>query len=328
MKKINFGRNFAGLYLTLFTIRSVSMLRPHKHKVFILSITVILIVIGGFILVSSGELPFDNRYDPLPQTIHAVTLADQYDFAGEKIPIDNFDVRERLERELLVNTYHHSSTLLNLKLALRYFPVFEKIFAEHGIPEDMKYLAVAESSLRNAVSSAGAKGIWQFREETAREFDLEVSATVDERNHLEKSTLAACKYLKAQREKFGSWALAAAAYNMGPTALMKAMAEQKESNYYDLNVSEETNRYVFRIVALKEIMKNPEKFGFYILKNELYPPMNGYKLIDVDTTITNLADFAHQNNMTYRHLKLFNPWLLKSELPNPGRKVYRIKVIN
>lgn len=303
------------------------MLKPHTHKVFILSLTIILMVVGIFILVSSNELPFNNRYDPLPQTIHAITLADHYDFAGEEIPIENFDVRERLERELLVNTYHHSSTLLNLKLTLRYFPLFEKIFAEQGIPDDMKYLAVAESSLRNAVSSAGAKGIWQFKEETAKEFNLEVNSTVDERNHPEKSTLAACKYLKAQKEKFGTWALAAAAYNMGPSALTKAMAEQRESNYFDLNVSEETNRYVFRIVALKEIMKNPEKFGFYILKNEMYPPMSGCKTIQVDTTISNLADFAHKFNMTYRQLKVYNPWLLKIELPNPGHKVYDIKII-
>lgn len=284
--------------------------------------------LGLFILVSAGELPFNSRYDTLPQTIHSVTLADQYEFAGEKIPVENFDVRERLERELLVNTYHHSSTLLHLKLAMRYFPVFEKIFAAEGIPDDMKYLAVAESSLRNAVSSAGAKGIWQFKEEAAKELDLEINTAVDERNHLEKSTWAACQYLKKQKEKFGSWSLAAAAYNMGPSALAKAIADQKENSYYNLNVSEETNRYVFRIVAIKEIMKNPEKFGFYLMKNEMYPPLDDYKLIEVDSTISNLADFAHQQNMSYRQLKVFNPWLLKTDLPNPSRKVYRIKVVD
>lgn len=284
--------------------------------------------IGVFVVISSGKLQFDNRYDPLPQTIHAIILAEQYDFSGENIPMDNLDVRERLERELLVNTYHHSSTILNLKLGMRYFSVFEKIFAEQGIPDDMKYLAVAESSLRNVASPAGAKGIWQFRDETAKEYDMEVNAYVDERNNLEKSTLAACQYLKRQKELFGSWALAAAAYNMGPGALQKALSEQKESNYYDLNVSDETNRYVFRIVAIKEIMKNPEKFGFYIGKNEMYPSMNGSKTLEIDYAIDNLADFAHQQHMTYRQLKVYNPWLLKSELPNPKHKVYKIKLAN
>jgi membrane-bound lytic murein transglycosylase D len=304
------------------------MLKPRSYNLILFIVTTSLAVIGGFILISSEDLPFNNRYDPLPQTIHAITLADQYDFAGEAIPMENFDVRERLERELLLNTYYHSSTILNLKLAMRYFPVFEKIFAEHNIPDDMKFLAVAESSLRNAVSSAGAKGIWQFREEAAKELNLEVNSYVDERNHLEKSTLAACQYLKKQKERFGTWALAAAAYNMGPTALTRAIAEQKENNYYDLNISDETNRYVFRIVAIKEIMKDPEKFGFYIRKNELYPPLDGYKIIEIDSTISNLADFAHQQNMTYRQLKLFNPWLLKSELPNSGRRVYSLKIVN
>ncbi len=290
------------------------------------SIAVLVTTISIFFLNTSVDVPFNHRYDPLPQTIYPVTLADDYEFAGEKIPLDNYDVRERLERELLLNTYYHSSTILNLKLAMRFFPVFEKIFTEYNIPDDMKYLAVAESSLRNAVSSAGAKGLWQFRDDAAKELDLEISSHVDERYHLEKSTIAACKYLLKQKERFGTWALAAAAYNMGPSALSRAIAEQRESSYYDLNVSDETNRYVFRIVAIKEIMKNPEKFGFYLRKNELYPPIKEYKIIEVDSTISSLADFAHQYNMSYRHLKIMNPWMIKSDLPNPKRISYQIKI--
>lgn len=303
------------------------MKKPYAISLILFSAFCVATATAVLLLHSSGDIPYDSRYDPLPQTIHAITLADKYDFAGESIPIDNFDVRERLERELLMNTYYHSSTILNLKLGMRYFPVFKKIFAEQNIPDDMKYLAVAESSLRNAVSSAGAKGIWQFKEDAAKELDLEISNFVDERNHLEKSTLAACKYLNKQKERFGSWALAAAAYNMGPTALQRSLSEQRENNYFDLNVSEETNRYVFRIVAIKEILKNPEKFGFYIRNEEMYTPFSGYKIIEIDSTISNLADFAHQQNMSYRHLKVLNPWLLKSELPNPRRKVYQIKVL-
>ncbi|MFZ1423762.1 MAG: lytic transglycosylase domain-containing protein [Saprospiraceae bacterium] len=295
-------------------------------KVFLVSFGICLGATAVFVLNFSGDLPFNNRYDPLPQTIHAVKLADSYDFAGEAIPMDYFDITERLERELLLNTYQHSSTILHLKLAMRFFPLFEKVFKEQGVPDDMKYLAVAESSLRNAVSSAGAKGMWQFKEEAAKELDLDINAFVDERNNPEKATLAACKYLKKQKERFGNWTLAAAAYNMGPTALQRALNEQKETNYFDLNLSEETNRYVFRIIAIKEIMKNPEKFGFYIRKNEFYSELNNYKTLEIDTSISNLADFAHQQNITYRQLKLFNPWLLKSELIVPVGKKYMIKI--
>lgn len=302
------------------------MQKPVWMKVFLVSFGICLGATAVFVLNFSGDLPFNNRYDPLPQTIHAVKLADSYDFAGEAIPMDYFDITERLERELLLNTYQHSSTILHLKLAMRFFPLFEKVFKEQGVPDDMKYLAVAESSLRNAVSSAGAKGMWQFKEEAAKELDLDINAFVDERNNPEKATLAACKYLKKQKERFGNWTLAAAAYNMGPTALQRALNEQKETNYFDLNLSEETNRYVFRIIAIKEIMKNPEKFGFYIRKNEFYSELNNYKTLEIDTSISNLADFAHQQNITYRQLKLFNPWLLKSELIVPVGKKYMIKI--
>ncbi len=302
------------------------MNKPVWIKISFMAVGVLLGAIVVFVLHSSEDLPFNNRYDPLPQTIHAVKLADRYDFAGENIPIDYFDVSERLERELLLNTYMHSHTLLHLKLAVRYFPLFERIFAEQNIPDDLKYLAVAESSLRNAVSYAGAKGIWQFKEEAAKELDLEVNNWVDERNHPEKATVAACQYLKKLKERFGSWTLAAAAYNMGPTALQKALAEQKETNYYDLNLSEETNRYVFRIVAMKEIMADPEKFGFYIRKNECYPELTKYDLVEVSTSIPDLADFAHEHNITYRQLKLYNPWLIKSELQVANGKKYSIKI--
>lgn len=302
------------------------MTKPVLIKVLFTIVGIALGAIAVFILHSSEDVPFNNRYDPLPQTIHGIKLADHYDFAGETIPMDNYDNTERMERELLLNTYLHSSTILHLKLALRYFPLFEKIFKEQGIPDDMKYLAVAESSLRNAVSSAGAKGIWQFKEDAAKELDLEINPYIDERNNAEKATRAACKYLSKQKSRFGSWTLAAAAYNMGPAALQKALEEQKESNYYNLNLSDETNRYVFRIVAIKEIMKNPDKFGFYLRREEFYPELNDFKSIVIDTSIKNLADFAHQHRITYRQLKLYNPWLLKSDLKVSSGKSYTFKI--
>lgn len=302
------------------------MYKNQKQGFFLFTGGMLLGSIFVWLLSSSSEIPFNNRYDPLPQTIHAVKLASNYDFAGEPIPMDYFDVTERLERELLVNTYHHSSTLLHIKLALRFFPLFERILKEEGIPQDLKYLAVAESSLRNAVSSAGAKGIWQFKEEAAKELNLEVNTYVDERNDPERATRAACQYLKKLKERFGSWTLAAAAYNMGPTALTRAMSEQKEDNYFDLNLSDETNRYVFRIVAIKEIMKSPDKFGFFLQKKEMYSPLDNYELVTRSEGIPSLADFAHEHQITYRQLKLYNPWLLKSELPNPTRKEYQFKI--
>jgi hypothetical protein len=278
------------------------------------------------ILFIRGEIPYNSVRDPLPQTIHSVTLTGTYDFAGEILPIHTFDVAERLEREILANTYQHSSTLLHLKLSARYFPYIEKIFVQEGIPADLKYLAVAESSLRYGVSSAGAKGIWQFLNETGKEFGLEVTDFVDERNHFEMSTVAAVKYLKSLKIRFGSWTLAAAAYNMGPTALQKAMEEQRERDYYRLNLSEETNRYVFRIVAAKEVMKNPEKYGFYLKDSEKYNDLKKHKTVRIDSSISNLGDFAHQFDISYRDLKLWNPWLMKSQLPNKARKTYSIKI--
>ena len=283
------------------------------------------LILVMFLLISS-KTPTSRYFDSLIQKIVPIPLDSKYYFADEIIPIENFDVSERLERELLSNTYQHTSTILHLKLAKRYFPFIEEVFEKEGIPDDLKYLAVAESSLRNSMSSAGAKGFWQFMNPTAKELGLEVTEFVDERNHFEKSTFAACQYLKKIRQKFGSWTLVAAAYNMGPNGLQSAIEEQKEDNYYDLNLSDETNRYVFRILAIKEIMQNPEKYGFYMDSNVGYEKMDKYKSVVVDTTIESLADFAHDHGITYRKLKLYNPWLLKSSLPNKTRKVYEIRI--
>jgi membrane-bound lytic murein transglycosylase D len=198
----------------------------------------------------------------IPQVVKGSDLNKRFEFAGEVIPTKNFDVRERLDRELTVNTYWHSSTLLNIKKASRFFPVIERILAENGLPEDLKYIAVAESNLSNAVSPAGAKGLWQFMKSAAQQYDLEVNSEVDERYHIEKSTQAACQYFKYLKNRFGSWTLAAAAYNVGPTRLARTIEEQRAETYYDLNLNQETSRYVFRLIAIKEIMQNPSNFGF------------------------------------------------------------------
>jgi len=262
----------------------------------------------------------------LPQMIKAISLNKTFDFGGEVLPThENFDVKERLDQELLRNAYYHSNTVLNLKKANRFFPVIEPILAKHGVPDDMKYLAVAESDLRNATSPSGAKGIWQFMKPTGKAAGLEINSGIDERYHLEKATEAACKKLKKDKKEFGTWTLAAAAYNMGNTRLRKDIATQRAKSYYDLNLSQETMKYVLRIVAIKEILSHPEQYGFYVNPEDKYPPFD-YVTTTVKKTIPNLGDFAIQNGTTYRMIKLLNPWLLGSSLPNSSGRTYQVKI--
>ncbi|HRI00165.1 MAG TPA: lytic transglycosylase domain-containing protein [Saprospiraceae bacterium] len=293
-----------------------------KKKEFVLGTFAGMGIVASLLFLLSNMTNNTALSDSNSQTIYGVELEESYQFAGEPMDISQDDIRERLDRELLLNTFQHSATLLHLKLASRYFPMIEDYFKKEQIPDDMKYLAVAESSLRYAVSPSGAKGLWQFLEGTAKDFGLEVNDYVDERNHAEKSTQAACLYLKQLKERFGSWTMAAAAYNMGPTALAKSISEQRETDYYKMNLSEETNRYLFRIVAIKQILNHPEKFGFYLKDEEKYQPFSNTKQIEIKTTIENLGDFAHSFQMSYRKLKLLNPWLLKSSLPNKTGKSY------
>ncbi|HMQ47676.1 MAG TPA: transglycosylase SLT domain-containing protein [Saprospiraceae bacterium] len=277
---------------------------------------------GGFQDVASKSA--DGR--GIPQIIKPVDLNRNFHFAGEKLPMDNFDVRERMDRELLVNTYWHSSTLLSIKSSAKYFPVIEKILAEHGIPDDFKYLAVAESGLRNETSPAGAKGFWQFMKGSAEEHGLEVNSEVDERYHLEKSTVAACKLLLQYKKRFGTWTLAAAAYNVGVGNLGRLLDEQRAETFYDLNLNAETSRYIFRLVAIKEIMSRPHDFGFYIDQSDYYQPLPDSKTIDVSSSIANWGDFAREHGTTYRMLKIYNPWLIDDQLTNKSGRTYEIKV--
>ncbi|HAQ37127.1 MAG TPA: lytic transglycosylase domain-containing protein [Saprospiraceae bacterium] len=267
-----------------------------------------------------------NNLTTLKQVITTVPLEAQYTLGGEVISMDQFDLRERMERELLINAYHHATTIQHIKLANRYFPTIEKILKENNVPEDFKYLAVAESSLRNSTSSAGAKGIWQFMSNTFKEMNYEISDDVDERYHLEKSTQAACDYLNRLYKRFGSWVSVAAAYNTGPTSYAKYLKEQNAENYFDVNVSDETMRYPFRILAIKTIMENPEKFGYHIPEEDKYRPLDDYQLIEVDSTIANLADFAKGEGISYRTLKIYNPWLRSSTLKVNKDARYELKV--
>lgn len=257
--------------------------------------------------------------------IKALKIPNGLTFAGEKIPTDRFDIKERMDRELLVNTYWQSNGLLLIKKANKYFPIIEPILKENGIPDDFKYLAVAESGLENVTSSSGAKGFWQFLKSTAREYGLEVNNNVDERYNLELATKVAADYLKKSKEKFGSWTLAAAAYNAGNGRISKQLETQQVDNYYDLLLNSETSRYVFRIVALKEILSNAKSYGFEYDNEDLYQLPETYS-VKVDTAITNIASFAKLFNTNYKELKLHNPWLRENKLNNKSRKLYEIKI--
>ncbi len=262
----------------------------------------------------------------LPQIIKSVDIDHTFTFADEKVPTEIFDVKERLDRELLVNSYWHSNTVQNIKLANRYFPTIERILAQEGVPDDFKYLAVAESGLRNVSSPAGAKGVWQFLKSTAKDYNLQVDSEVDERYHLEKATEAACKYLIKQKNKFGSWTMAAASYNMGSTGLNNELTNQQGNSYYDLNLNQETSRYIFRIIAMKEIISNPVKYGFQISEEHKYPSLNDYINLSVEESNINWSEFAQNNGITYRILKVYNPWLISSKLTNSSKKKYLVKI--
>jgi hypothetical protein len=263
----------------------------------------------------------------LPQRVKSVDLAGPFTFAGEEIPVaDNFDVRERLDLELLRNAYFHRNTILLLKLQTRYFPTIERILAEEGVPEDLKYLAVAESGLSNATSVAGAKGVWQFMSPTGKGYGLEINGEVDERYHLEKATRAACKYLKDYYKEFGDWRWVAAAYNMGGPNARKWRERQRASTVFDLDINSETMAYLFRIVALKTIMQTPGNFGYEIDAADHYPALDQYKTVTVTKSVANLGDFAKENGTNYRMLKVYNPWLISGALTVSKGNSYEVKI--
>ncbi|MCW5922306.1 MAG: lytic transglycosylase domain-containing protein [Saprospiraceae bacterium] len=290
-----------------------------------------LCMMGGLALlfVSSFKGDDDKNSRPAypPQTVRSINLDKDFSFCGEKFPMDNWDVRQRLDAELLRNVYFHSQTILAIKRANALFPVIEPILKEEGVPNDLKYLAVAESALSNAVSPAGARGVWQFMKSAADGYGLEVNSEVDERYHLEKATRAACKYLKREKERLGSWVLAAAAYNGGPGRIAEEMEKQRAKSFFDLNLAaDETMRYPFRIVAIKEVMSNPAQYEYVIEDDHLYPPLSEARVVEVSGAVANWGDFARQNGTSYRMLKLYNPWLVDSKLTNKTGKTYKIRL--
>ncbi len=266
------------------------------------------------------------RSDEFPQNYKIVSpkFPANLSFAGEGVPIDNFEVFERIDREILVNTYWHSATILTLKRANRWFPVIENILRKNNIPDDFKYIAAIESGLINVVSPAKATGFWQLLEEPAKKYGLEVNDEVDERYDVEMATEAACKYLREAYNKFGNWTLAAASYNMGMTGVARQLERQKTNNYYNLVLGEETSRYIARAVAMKVIMANPKNFGFLIEEDNLYTPLK-WNEVELSGQAVDLADYAYKQGANYKILKYYNPWLRDNILTNKTGETYKIK---
>jgi membrane-bound lytic murein transglycosylase D len=282
-------------------------------------------IVGSHVYANERDTLFYNLEKLEVYT--SIPLPTKMEFCGEVVPLHLIDVRERLDREIVINRNLHSATELIIKRAKRIFPIIEPILKEYGIPDDFKYLAVIESGLANVTSSAGAKGVWQFMPGTAKEFGMEITDTVDERYNIELSTINACKYLLKAKEKFGSWTLAAAAYNRGSGGISRSLEQQYVSDYYDLLLTEETSRYVFRILALKDIMERPKYYGFIVPENEKYPAIKTRK-VQVKDNIDDLAKFAQDNGSNYKTMKMLNQWLRDTKLVVTPGKTYYIEFLD
>jgi membrane-bound lytic murein transglycosylase D len=297
-----------------------------KRYAYISAITILILLIlvlfffGTRKAAEEYSRDFKDNYK-----IYSIPLPEKISFANEPVPLYIVDIKERLERELLMNVYYQSQTIMYLKRANRYFPLVEDLLKKNGIPDDFKYIALVESGFQNVVSSSAAVGFWQIIEPTAKQLGLEVNEEVDERYNVVKSTEAICKYFKRAYSVFNNWTMVAGSFNMGIVGILNQVRLQNVNSFYDLYLNSETSRYVFRILAFKEIFENQEKYGYYILKDQLYPPYRTYT-IQVDSPIKDLVQFAFSKNASYKDLKTFNVWLRKSYLTNKSRKTYIIEL--
>jgi len=287
-----------------------------------------VLFIAFFVVTSFSFHPADclgqDPGEPLPKI--SLDIPDKVEFAGTVIPLDRYDMRERFDREQMAFAYAYASTIVTIKRANLYFPVIEPILKQYGIPDDFKYLALVESNFNTrAYSSAKAAGFWQFIPETARQYGLEVSSGIDERYHIEKSTVAACRYLKDAYDRFGDWPTVAASYNAGMQRISSEQAMQQVGSFFDMLVFDETSRYVFRILAIKEILRQPQKYGFYIKREHLYPSI-GFTEVTVTGPVEDWAEFARNFGITYAQLKDFNVWIRGNKLENEEWKPYVVRI--
>jgi len=306
------------------------MMLSKQHTILVRFIFILLLVVSVWMLTSMGRSkeipsPADDSHAEKSFPVYPSIIPEELEFAGENVPLDFIDAYESLDRELLVNQYWHSQTILFIKRANRFFPVIQNILKKHNIPDDFKYLPVAESGLTNVTSPSGAVGIWQFLEGTAKDYGLEINDEVDERYHLEKATEAACRFLIDSFEIYGTWTMAAASYNAGRNGINKQIGRQDEKNYYDLLLSEETARYIFRILALKLVLSDPGKYGFVISEKDLYPEIPYFE-VTVDDSVDDFSVFAKRYGISYKTLKWMNPWLRETKLTNRSGKTYYIKI--
>ena len=287
--------------------------------------SLLILIVFIFLSFTISKSRFLTNGKESSYKIYPISIPKKVSFAGEEISLDEDDLIERMDREFLVNTYWQSNTILLIKRANKYFPEIEKILISEGVPSDFKYLALIESGLQNVTSPRGAKGFWQIMKATGKEYGLEINGNVDERYNLSLSTRLACKYLKKAKDKFGSWTLAAAAYNRGISGVQNKITNQNQTAYENILFGEETKRYVFRIIALKNIVESPESFGFYIKEEQMYKPIK-YKEIKIDIPLNNLSEFSKDLGLNYKNFKIHNPWLLENHLNNKSRKVYTISI--
>ncbi len=296
-----------------------------KLCTFLYKIVACVVLLSGSSVMCVAQA-FISSHEDSDMTFSIPDVPSSVTFAGEKVDLTRYDMYERYERELTATCYMHSTTMLTLKRANRYLPIIEPILIREGVPVDFVYLAAIESNFNpRARSSAKAAGIWQFMAGTAREYGLEVNDYVDERYNVEKATVAACKYLKNAYQKYGSWVNAAAAYNAGTAKISAEQEKQGEDSAFDLFLVEETSRYVFRILAMKQVLSSPAQYGFKLRADQLYQPIKT-QTIEVKTPITNLASWAQKHKTSYYQLKEFNPWLRARELPNKSGKLYKILI--
>ena len=290
-------------------------------------ISLVVILFSGILIYAViYQKNSDRDYREVAQRSYRIFSPDcpsKADFAGERMPLELVYVKESLDREIMINTFMHASTILMFKRASRWFPVIEPILRKNKVPDDFKFLALAESNLYNAVSPSRAEGFWQFLKATAVHYGLEVNEEVDERYNVVKATEAACRYFLDSYAQYGNWTLSAASYNRGPDGISDALRDQQAKSFYDLYLNDETSRYIYRIVALKEVYRNPVRYGLYLRASDFYPviPVN---IIEIDTPVENLPAFALKNKVSYRILRDLNPWLRRYNLPNKLRKTYQI----